>query len=112
MIPLLAQVGLALVAAKMQKDDAERAYRYQRGQQLANVQNDIAARRAARAGDSGYMQAALGGIAGGPKRDNSAVGRTLTGVGAALLAQKPEPDAPTPALARGWDDDPWGDGGY
>lgn len=110
MIPLLAQLGIALVASKMQKDDAERAYQHARGQQLANVQQDIAARRAARAGDSGYMQAALGGIAGGPKRDRGAAARTLMGVGSALLAQRPEPS--TPAPDAGWSNDTFKDGGW
>jgi glucose dehydrogenase len=88
---------MALVGAKMQNDKQKAAYRHAQKQQLAGVEQDIAARRASRAGDSGYMQAAMSGMQGGQGMPPSASGPMLASIGSALASQTPEPQQPTAA---------------
>jgi hypothetical protein len=85
MIPLLAQLGIALVGGIMQKKEQEAALANARHQHAGQIEMDIAAKRAARAGDSGYMQQALGGAAQMPKRPPSVFPGVVAGMGTALL---------------------------
>lgn len=94
-IPLLATLAMSLVSAKMQKDEERKARAHAREMNLSQTLADINARRAARAGDSGYMQQAVGGsVSQGPQR--SSVGPMLAGIGQAILSQDAEP-TPTPS---------------
>jgi hypothetical protein len=104
--PLLAKLGLALLASKMQNDEAKKAHAHAQQQQLDQTLMNIRAKRAARAGDSGYMHTALGGMEGMPKKPKGALGPMLVGMGGALLSQPSEPEtAQTPSLADKWSDD-------
>lgn len=88
MIPLLAQLGIALVGGIMQKKEQEAALANARHQHAGQIEMDIAAKRASRAGDSGYMQQALGGAAQMPKRPPSVFPGVVTGMAGALLGYK------------------------
>lgn len=92
MLPLVAQLGMALLSKKMQDDDADRAYRLNQEKQLEAVKQGIADRRAARAGDAGYMQQAMAGMNGGPSRPDSGSRQMLAQLGAAILSHQDTPD--------------------
>lgn len=108
MIPLLAQLGLALLAGKMQKDKQHAELEHATNRHFDDVRASIDARRAARAGDSGYMQAAVGGMRGIPQAGPSAAGPILAGVGQALLNRQDEPEVAhadfkeVPVAAKSW----------
>ena len=110
MIPLLAQLGIALVGGIMQKKEQEAALENARHQHAGQVEMDIAAKRASRAGDSGYMQQALGGAAQMPKRPPSVMPGVVAGMAGALLGYNGGSDSKTPGA---WKDSgtPWTGGG-
>lgn len=93
MLPILAQLGLALVSAKMQSDEARKQHERAQQQQLDQTLAGIDAKRASRAGDSGYMQTAISGMDASPSRPKSAAGPMLAQLGTAMLAQSPEPNS-------------------
>lgn len=93
--PLLAQIGVALL-----KQDADQRDQHEmRRRAQAQIPIDIMAMRAARAGDSGYMQRALGATANLPRTSNDMSG--LVGVAAGLLSQESASDAEEAAKAFG-----------
>lgn len=105
---LVAAIGLAKQKKDQSQENAENsikawlAYERAADRHAYDVQAAIAARRAAKAGDSGYMQAAFGHAMDGPTYqapqfvgDNGAAVRFAQG----LMAQK-EADAAEKALAQ------------
>ena len=101
--PLLAQLGLALVSSKLQRDEAKSSHENAQRKHFASVLADIDAKRAARAGDSGYMQQAVGGMTNTPTAPRGAGRQTLANLGAALMSQR---DAPTTPNAESIGDKP------
>lgn len=93
MIPLLLQLGVALAGGIMQKKAQDAALANARHQHEGQIEMDIAAKRAARAGDSGYMQQALGGAAQMPKRPPSVFPGVVSGMAGALMGYKGNDDA-------------------
>ena len=91
-IPLLAQLGIALAAGIYQDQRDKAEHKKARGEHARKLQRSIMDRRAARAGDSGYMQQALGGMESAPKKPPSQLGNTLAGVGMALLNRQEQPN--------------------
>lgn len=91
MIAPLIAVAMALLSKKLQDDQQKKKFTHDSmmAQQEANMEID--ARRAARAGDSGYMQAAGRAAIGFPRAQPSQAGPTLLGVGQALAAQRDAP---------------------
>jgi hypothetical protein len=94
MIPIIAQLGLALVAKKLQDKEAEKAHEEATRRHQSQIKADILGHRAARAGDSGYMQRAMGASANAPQYQGSGSGQMLTQLGAALLSRSDMPDDP------------------
>jgi len=110
--PLLAKLGLALVASKMQNDEARKQHQRAQQQQLDQTLASIANKRASRAGDSGYMQTAMSGMDGGPSKPRSVSGPMLTQLGVSLMSQDPEPKAaaaPEPMKPMDWAGGDWDD---
>lgn len=93
MVLPLVMLAVALASKKLQDDEQKKAYEHQLNKQLAETTANIQARRAARAGDSGYMQAAAGATAGFPQMGPSQAGGMLSQVGSALMSQKTPPAA-------------------
>lgn len=92
--PLLAQLGVALLKQDAQNREYEDAQR----RHGAQTKMDIMGMRAARAGDSGYMQRALGASKSYPHNPDNGTG-LLLGVASGLLAQKGAGDAEDAAAA-------------
>lgn len=92
MLPMLAQLGIALAGAQLQNMQAQDEYKRAKQKHFSDIQTAIMNRRAQRAGDAGYMQAAIGAQADAPRRPKSNFGPMLAQVGSALLSQAPEPD--------------------
>lgn len=95
-IPLV----MALASKKLQDDEQKRAYMHQLDQNEAATKMSIDARRASRAGDSGYMQAAMSGAAGYPQMGPSQNGPFIAGVASALMKQRDAPAAASAATAN------------
>jgi len=90
-IPLLAQLGIALAAGIIQDQQGKHEHKKNSMEHRQKLIRDIHDRRAARAGDSGYTQMALGGMENAPKRPDSQMGNILGGVGMALLNRQEAP---------------------
>jgi hypothetical protein len=86
--PLLAELGVALLKQDAQNREYQDAQR-QHGEQ---TKMDIMGMRASRAGDSGYMQRALGASKSYPHNPDNGTG-LLLGVASGLMAQKGAGDA-------------------
>lgn len=99
MVAPLVMLAAALASKLLQDKDQENAYQQQVGRSLAETQANIAARRAARAGDSGYMQAAMGATGNFPRMPESNAGSMLASVGSALLSQREAPESSQPTAA-------------
>jgi len=82
---------MALAGTLMQRKEEKDAYQRALQERGDAAEQQIAARRAARAGDSGYMQQALGMPT--VRRPDSQAFQTLSQVGAALASQEKEPGA-------------------
>lgn len=87
------QLAMALASTLLQKQQEKRAYQQAQHQRQFDVENAIAARRSARAGDSGYTQSAL--AIPTVKRPESNAGQVLSQLGQALASQSSESDTPT-----------------
>lgn len=83
MAPLVA-LGLALVGQKLQNTQQRKAHQRAQEQQLQGTLQDIAGMRASRAGDSGYMQRAMGGMANQPMAPQPNYGGLVQAVGGAF----------------------------
>lgn len=84
----------ALVGRKLQRDEENAQRRQASKMQLAKAMEAIAAQRASRAGDSGYMQTGISGFSGMPMGPRSSGNAMLAQVGSALMSQDAEPSAP------------------
>ena len=111
-------VGLLIGLGKQALDEQQKAAEEDRAarHQEAQIQADIRARRAARAGDSGYIQSAMSASRGLPVTSNASFGKSALALGAGLLAQNSAnsaEEAADQASRRSWrleDDDlidPW-----
>lgn len=89
-LPLI-WLAATLVSKKLQDDQQKRAYLQQIGREEAQTKAAIEARRAARAGDSGYMQAAMGAAGNFSLPPRSSAGPMLQQVGSALASQRDTP---------------------
>ena len=78
---------MALVGARQKRNEEKRMLNNQIHQQEADTKAAIADRRAARAGDSGYMQLAARGMANMPQRSGDSGNQLLSAVGQALASQ-------------------------
>lgn len=101
MIPLLAQLGITLAAGLLQKKAADDEHNRNKANHFAETRASIMDRRAARAGDSGYMQQAINAAKHQPEKPDSGVGNTLAGMGMALLNRQETPDAAPEFQSRG-----------
>jgi hypothetical protein len=93
MLPLLAQLAIGL--GKTALDEQQKAAEQERAarHQEAQIQADIKAKRAARAGDSGYIQQAYREAGAIPTSSNAGGGKALLALGAGLMQQKLAGDA-------------------
>lgn len=97
-LPLVA-VAMALLSKKLQDEDQKRATIHQINRDEATNSMNIAAQRAGKAGDSGYMQSAMRGAIGFPQGQPSQAGGTIAGVGSALMSQRDQPETPSNTTA-------------
>lgn len=129
MIPLLAQLGLALAGGVIQKVAADKQHEKDLKKHNANTVQDIMNKRASRAGDSMYLQQAISANERRPEAPPSPMPGVVAGMGSALLgynggsagaADGGDGERAAWIASHGgdsfqkdpWDDDPWGDGGY
>lgn len=85
MIPLLVQLGIALAGGIAQKVAADKQHEKDLSKHNANTIQDIMNKRAARAGDSMYMQQAISGAEHRPEAPPSPFPGVVAGMGSALL---------------------------
>lgn len=98
MVAPLVAVALALLSKKLQDNQQKKAFTHQSNMAEQEALAAIDAQRAARAGDSGYMQAAGRSAINFPRAQPSQSGPFLSSVGSALLQQR---DAPSTAGSGG-----------
>lgn len=98
MIPLLAQLGIALAAGVAQKVAADKKYKQDSEQHQQDIVTGIMDKRASRAGDAMYMQQALHGAKSAPKKPESPIGPLAANVGMALLNRAEMPGGDTPPV--------------
>jgi hypothetical protein len=85
MIPLLVQLGIALAGGIAQKVAADKQHEKDRSKYNSDTIQDIMNKRAARAGDSMYMQGAISRGENAPKAPPSPWPGVVAGMGSALL---------------------------
>ena len=100
MIPLLAQLGIALAAGVAQKIAADKKHKQDSQQHTRDVIEGIYDKRASRAGDAMYMQQAIHGSKSAPKKpkDSEILGPLAANVGMALLNRSEVPGGDMPPV--------------
>jgi len=96
--PLIALVA-SLIAQKEQEAEQKRQNNLLSHKAEQDTIRSIEARRAGRAGDSGYMQSAAGDIAQYPQLQKSDSGAMMRQIGGALASQRDEPKQTEPSVA-------------
>ena len=85
MIPLLVQLGIALAGGIAQKVAADKQHEKDLSKYNSDTIQDIMNKRASRAGDSMYMQQAIGRGQNTPEAPPSPMPGVVAGMGSALL---------------------------
>jgi uncharacterized protein HemY len=109
MVAPLIMLAASLVAKKLQDNDQKNAYMQEMRREEAETQMEIAAQRAHRAGDAGYMQTAARGIVGYSQMPPQKSGQMLAQVGTALASQRDAPETSSNTTAPQLRQNEWGD---